>query len=80
MAQFATLVAANVVHRFEMVLEKRVTLTEEQVSKLYNKQRNEPYYDDLVSHMSSGPCIALLLRRPAAVRRYLHRLHAQLPG
>lgn len=48
---------------FTIALEKVIQLTKEQVEEYYKEHMGQPYFRELTTVMSSGPCLALLLAR-----------------
>jgi len=52
---------------FEIANAKEVSLTKEQAGEFYKEHADQDYYDKLVTHMSSGPVMALALCREDAV-------------
>jgi len=50
------------------ILASRVThLTESQAGEFYAVHRERPFYGSLVSFMTSGPCMPIVLEKPDAV-------------
>ncbi len=47
-----------------------VRLSRAQAGAFYDVHRGRPFYDELVSFMTSGPCLPLALERDEAVARY----------
>ena len=47
-----------------------VRLSRAQAGAFYEVHRGRPFYDELVSFMTSGPCLPLALERDDAVTRY----------
>ena len=54
---------------FRLAAARMLTMTRAQARSFYEVHRNRPFYDSLVAFMTSGPCIALVLEAPGAVRR-----------
>ncbi|XP_070186042.1 thioredoxin domain-containing protein 6-like isoform X7 [Littorina saxatilis] len=52
---------------FEIALSKVVSLSREQAENFYKEHEGQPYFEDLVTRMSSGPMLALGLARDDAV-------------
>ncbi|CAH8834384.1 unnamed protein product [Trichobilharzia szidati] len=59
---------------FTIAMQKVVQLTKEQVEDYYKEHRGEPYFGELTVVMSSGPCLALLLAREDAVKKWREML------
>lgn len=52
---------------FQIQALKRLRLSKEQAQSFYAVHRERPFYDSLVAYMTSGPIIAVALRRENAV-------------
>ncbi|KAL5261318.1 hypothetical protein ACHWQZ_G007121 [Mnemiopsis leidyi] len=52
---------------FEIANAKEVSLTKEQAAEFYKEHADQDYFEKLVTHMSSGPVMALALCREDAV-------------
>jgi len=52
---------------FQIALSKEVTLNKEQAEEFYKEHEGQPYFEELVTRMSSGPLLALGLAREDAV-------------
>ncbi|CAH8481234.1 unnamed protein product [Schistosoma margrebowiei] len=59
---------------FTIALEKVIQLTKEQVEEYYKEHMGQPYFGELTTVMSSGPCLALLLAREDAVAKWREML------
>ncbi|VDP40826.1 unnamed protein product [Schistosoma curassoni] len=59
---------------FTITLEKVIQLTKEQVEEYYKEHMGQPYFGELTTLMSSGPCLALLLAREDAVAKWREML------
>jgi nucleoside-diphosphate kinase len=55
---------------FKIVAMKYLKLTEEQAKLFYYVHRERPFYNDLVTFMSSGPIIAAILQKDNAVEAW----------
>jgi nucleoside-diphosphate kinase len=53
---------------FRIVAIRMMRLTEAQAGEFYAVHRERPFYGSLVSFMTSGPCIPVLLEREDAVK------------
>ncbi|KAK2188196.1 hypothetical protein NP493_140g00039 [Ridgeia piscesae] len=53
---------------FVVAMQKEVRLSPEQAAEFYKEHEGQPYYQDLVDRMSSGPLLALALARDDAVQ------------
>jgi len=47
----------------EIVDEMEIVLTEDEAKELYQDKSEEPYFDDLIKYMTSGPCRVLALTK-----------------
>jgi nucleoside-diphosphate kinase len=52
---------------FRIAAARVVHLTPEQAGNFYSVHRKRPFYSSLVTFMTSGPCLALILSRQDAV-------------
>ncbi|WP_343347092.1 nucleoside-diphosphate kinase [Sphingomicrobium sp. XHP0239] len=52
-----------------VVASKRIQMTEEQAKGFYEVHKERPFYDDLVSFMTSGPVVVQVLEGEDAVKR-----------
>lgn len=57
-------------HGFIISALKMVQLTKVQASEFYAIHKGKPFYDDLVTFMSSGPVVAAILQKENAVEAY----------
>ena len=57
-----------------------VRLTKAQAGAFYEVHRGRPFYDELVSFMTSGPCLPIALERTDSVARYRTVIGATDPG
>lgn len=54
----------------KIVAQKRVKMTKEQAEKFYGEHRGKPFFDDLVSFMTSGAIVVQVLEGENAVAVY----------
>jgi nucleoside-diphosphate kinase len=52
-----------------IVAQKRLRLTQDQARKFYEVHKDRPFYDGLVTFMTSGPVVVQVLERENAVAR-----------
>jgi nucleoside-diphosphate kinase len=52
---------------FRILASRVVHLTQAQAAEFYAVHRERPFYGSLVSFMTSGPCMPIVLERPDAV-------------
>lgn len=57
-------------HGFVVAERQTVTLTEERASQFYSEHKGRSFYDGLVSFMTSGPLVALVLRKTDAIKAW----------
>ncbi|CAH8440111.1 unnamed protein product [Dicrocoelium dendriticum] len=55
---------------FVIAAQKEVKLSKEQAEEYYSEHRDEPYFGEITTVMSSGPILALLLTRQDAVETW----------
>ena len=59
---------------------RMLTMTTRQARSFYAVHRERPFYDSLVSFMTSGPCIPIVLEAPDAVMRLRQAIGATDPA
>jgi len=64
----------DIIQRFEknglrVAAMRLVKLTSEQAGSFYQEHKERPFYRDLVTFMSSGPIVALVLEGPDAIAK-----------
>lgn len=65
---------------FRVLGARMVRLSAEQAGEFYAVHRGRPFYDELVTFMSSGPAIPLVLERDDAVSRLREAIGATDPA
>ena len=65
---------------FRVVAMKKTRLTEDRAGKFYEVHKERPFYADLVSYMSSGPIVAMLLEKDNAVVDFRKLIGATNPA
>lgn len=65
---------------FNIKALKLTQLTENDARKFYEVHKERPFYNDLVSFMSSGPIIAAVLEKENAVEAYRNYIGATNPA
>jgi len=65
---------------FTIEAAKMTRLTEGQAGRFYEVHKERPFYGALVSFMTSGPCIPLVLRADGAVPRLRETIGATDPA
>lgn len=65
---------------FSVVAARVMRLTQAQAEEFYAVHRERPFYRSLVSFMTSGPCMPLLLQKGSAVAAYREAIGATDPA
>ncbi len=55
---------------FSVIAIKMTCLSRKQAEKFYSIHKDKPFFDDLVTFMSSGPIVAAVLKKENAVEEY----------
>ena len=63
-----------------IVGQRRVQMTEEQAKRFYQVHAERPFYNDLVSFMTSGPVVVQVLEGENAIARYREVMGATNPA
>ena len=63
-----------------VVAQKRVRWTKAQAEKFYEVHKARPFYNDLVSFMTSGPVVVQVLEGADAVKKYRDVMGATNPA
>jgi nucleoside-diphosphate kinase len=64
---------------FKIIAMKLIHLTEKEAGAFYEVHKERPFYKDLVSFMSSGPCIPMILEKENAVEDFRKLIGATDP-
>lgn len=64
---------------FEVLGMKMTRLTESEAKKFYEVHKERPFYNDLVSYMTSGPIVAMALKKDNAVASWREFIGATNP-
>eukprot|EP00483_Globobulimina_turgida_P002822 UN02827 len=64
---------------FEIIKSRRITLTQEQASLFYCEHKGKPFFQELISHITSGPLWALMLESQNAVKSWRDIMGATNP-
>jgi nucleoside-diphosphate kinase len=64
---------------FTIIAQKRIKMTKEKAEKFYEIHKERPFYNDLVSFMTSGPVIIQVLKGEDAVSKYRKIMGATNP-
>ena len=65
---------------FKIVAMKYTKLSAESAGKFYEVHKERPFYDELVSYMSSGPIVAAILEKDNAVEDFRKIIGATDPA
>lgn len=65
---------------FKLRALRMTTLTEVQARSFYDVHKDRPFFESLVSFMTSGPCIPMVLEAPDAVLRLREVIGATDPA
>ena len=65
---------------FRIVAMKKTRLTPERAGKFYEVHNERPFYNDLVSYMSKGPIVAMILEKDNAVEAFRKLIGATNPA
>ena len=65
---------------FKIVAMKYTKLTEEKAGEFYSVHKERPFFKDLVSYMTSGTIVAIVLKKDNAVLDFREIIGATDPG
>jgi nucleoside-diphosphate kinase len=65
---------------FRIVALKYTKLTSQQAGKFYEVHKSRPFFNDLVSYMSSGPIVAAILEKENAIEDFRTLIGATDPS
>ena len=65
---------------FKILAQKKITLTRKQAEAFYAVHKERPFYNDLTSFMTSGPCMVLALKKENAVKAWRKTIGATNPS
>lgn len=65
---------------FKVLAARVVRLTQAQAEEFYAVHRERPFFRSLVTFMTSGPCMPLVLAKPDAVAAYREAIGATDPA
>ncbi len=65
---------------FRVVAMKKTRLTTERAGEFYGVHKERPFYNDLVSYMSKGPIVAMILEKDNAVEDFRKLIGATNPA
>ena len=64
---------------FNILAMKKMTMTVKQAEGFYAVHKERPFYDDLVSFMTEGPVVVLVLERENAISKWRETMGATNP-
>ena len=65
---------------FKILGAKLISLSKDQAERFYQIHRGKPFYEELTSFMSSGPCMVLAIQKHAAVEAWREVIGATNPS
>ena len=78
-------ITGKIIAKFEeaglrVIAQRRIQLSQEQAESFYGVHRERPFFNDLVSYMTSGPVIVQALRGENAIARNREIMGATNPA
>jgi len=64
---------------FKIVAQKEITIDKETAEKFYATHKDKPFFNDLISYITSGPSIVMILEKENAVSAWRNRMGATDP-
>ena len=64
---------------FEIIKEKKIHISKAEAERFYKVHETKPFYNDLCTYLSSGPIIAMSLKKENAVSDYRKLMGATNP-
>lgn len=65
---------------FDIIAMKKIHLSVAEAKEFYEIHKEKPFYSDLVSFMTSGPCVVLTLQKEEAVEAWRNSIGATDPS
>ena len=65
---------------FDIAAMKKIYMTEEEAEGFYAVHKEQPFYNDLVEFMTSGPCVVAALKKVNAVEAWRETIGATNPA
>ncbi|MCH7731879.1 MAG: nucleoside-diphosphate kinase [Candidatus Marinimicrobia bacterium] len=65
---------------FDIIAMKKIHLSVAEAKEFYAIHKEKPFYSDLVSFMTSGPCVVLTLQKEEAVEAWRNTIGATDPA
>jgi nucleoside-diphosphate kinase len=66
-------------HGFKIAAQRELTLDKHEAEDFYGAHKERPFYNDLVTYITSGPVIALVLEKENAVQEWRNLMGATDP-
>ena len=66
-------------HGFQILKEKKIQIERSEAEKFYKIHETKPFYNDLCDYLSSGPIVAMVLRKENAVKENRELMGATNP-
>ena len=64
---------------FAILSARLLKMTKETAESFYSVHKERPFFDDLISFMTSGPCMVLVLQKEGAVKEWRKTIGATNP-
>ena len=64
---------------FAILSARLLKMTKETAESFYSVHKERPFFDDLISFMTSGPCMVLVLQKEYAVKEWRKTIGATNP-
>lgn len=65
---------------FDIIAMKKIHISVAEAKEFYEIHKEKPFYSDLVSFMTSGPCVVLTLQKEEAVEAWRNSIGATDPS
>lgn len=65
---------------FDIIAMKKIHISVAEAKEFYEIHKEKPFYSDLVSFMTSGPCVVLTLQKEEAVETWRNSIGATDPS
>jgi nucleoside-diphosphate kinase len=65
---------------FTIVAMKKLWLTKKEAEGFYAVHKGKPFFESLATYMSSGPCVAMVLRKQGAIAAWRKLMGATNPA
>lgn len=65
---------------FKIIAMKMVKLTQDSAKGFYEIHKDRPFFNDLITYMTSGPCVPIVLEKENAVEEFRKLIGATDPS